>query len=132
METRISHREALTLFALAHPIARERRGGVIVDGGHGRRTIDIIPCAIWPRLCILLGFITSGSWHRVKRLPKVTQCDWGKRKVREVEDRRCGIGSGGASRGCGEGRLRNGAKILDPYESEYVHLAILGIDENRL
>lgn len=42
IEVRVGH-GGLTLFALAHPIARERRGGVIVDGGHGRRTIDIIP-----------------------------------------------------------------------------------------
>lgn len=43
----------LTLFALAHPIAWERRGSVIVGGGHGRRTIGIILCAVRPRLCIL-------------------------------------------------------------------------------
>lgn len=43
----------LTLLALAHPIGRERRGGVIVDGGHGQRTIDIILGPNWPEFCML-------------------------------------------------------------------------------
>lgn len=63
---------ALTLFALAHPIARERRGSVIVSGGHGGRTIDIIPCAGRPRLCILLDQLRPGhSGHHARWLPRV-------------------------------------------------------------
>lgn len=34
---------------------------------------------------------------------------WESEKVRKVED--CGIGCGGASRGCGEGVLCNGQKL---------------------
>lgn len=43
----------LTLLALAQPIGRLRRGGVIVDGGHGECTIDIILGPNWPEFCIL-------------------------------------------------------------------------------
>lgn len=43
-----------TLFALAYPVAWEGRGSVIVGGGHGIRIIDIIPCAVRPRRCIVL------------------------------------------------------------------------------
>lgn len=32
----------LTLLALARAIGRERRGGVIIHGGHGKSSIDII------------------------------------------------------------------------------------------
>jgi hypothetical protein len=59
------HRQALTLFALAHPIDRERRGGVIVDGGHGKGTIDIILCPNRPRFRMFRVQITSqfsASW----------------------------------------------------------------------
>lgn len=45
----------LTLLALAHPVARERRGGVIVNnGGHGGEIIDIIRSLDRPLFFILL------------------------------------------------------------------------------
>lgn len=49
----------LTLLALAQPIGRERRGGVIVDGGHGESTIDIILGPNWPEFCMLQVTFTA-------------------------------------------------------------------------
>lgn len=54
-----------TLLALAHPIGWERRGGVIVGGGHGRRrALDIIPCADQPLPGIILWKVIHGDLSR--------------------------------------------------------------------
>ena len=81
--------QALTLFALAHPIRRERRGGVIVDGGHGRSTIDIIR-PNRPRFCIIRVTNTSHfkpSWANSETIAEdnATNNEIKKQKCREVE-----------------------------------------------
>ena len=98
--------QALTLFALAHPIRREWRGGVIGDGGHGRSTIDIIR-PNRPRFCIIRVTNTShfkASWANFETIAEDKMRQTTKPRNKSVGKLRdCGIGSsGGDSRGCGE------------------------------